>query len=166
MSEQWKPIPGWEGIYEVSDKGRVKAVARSYTQRPGVRAFRKERILATHPVRSGHHIVSLRQVSRRRVSTGVHRLVLLAFVGPCPAGMEACHNNGIPSDNRIENLRWDTPSANTYDKVRHGSHPHANKTRCPAGHPYDEVNTYKRPDGGRGCRTCRRAAGKRWRESA
>jgi hypothetical protein len=52
----------------------------------------------------------------------VHRLVLEAFVGPCPPGMECCHNNGDPSDNRLENLRWDTHSGNTMDSLSHGTH--------------------------------------------
>jgi len=51
----------------------------------------------------------------------VHRLVLLAFVGPCPEGMECCHNNGNPADNRLENLRWDTKSANQKDRILHGT---------------------------------------------
>jgi DNA-binding transcriptional regulator YiaG len=51
----------------------------------------------------------------------VHRLVLLAFVGPCPPGMEGCHNDGNPANNRIENLRWDTHDANMKDAIRHGT---------------------------------------------
>lgn len=51
----------------------------------------------------------------------VHRLVLLAWVGPPPEGTEACHNNGIPWDNRVENLRWDTHRRNLHDMVRHGT---------------------------------------------
>lgn len=50
----------------------------------------------------------------------VHRLVLLAFVGPCPEGMEACHNNGDRRDNRLENLRWDTRRKNIQDREKHG----------------------------------------------
>ena len=45
----------------------------------------------------------------------VHRLVLEAFEGKCPDGMEACHNNGNKIDNRLENLRWDTRSNNIKD---------------------------------------------------
>lgn len=52
-----------------------------------------------------------------------HRLVLLAFVGPCPEGMEPCHFNGIRDDNRLENLRWDTLKNNAADKRRHGTMP-------------------------------------------
>lgn len=45
----------------------------------------------------------------------VHRLVLLAFVGPCPDGMEARHLNGIKTDNRADNLAWGTPEQNRQD---------------------------------------------------
>ncbi len=58
--------------------------------------------------------------TRRRL---VHRLVLEAFVGQCPEGMEACHGNGIRTDNRLENLRWDTRLSNHADKRLHGTHP-------------------------------------------
>jgi hypothetical protein len=54
----------------------------------------------------------------------VHRLVLTAFVGPCPDGMEACHFPDPSSANcRLENLRWDTKQGNMADKVRHGTDP-------------------------------------------
>jgi hypothetical protein len=50
----------------------------------------------------------------------VHRLVLLAFVGPAPEGMECCHNDGNKANNALSNLRWDTRSANMKDRTRHG----------------------------------------------
>lgn len=49
------------------------------------------------------------------------RLVLLTFIGPCPNGMEACHNNGNERDNHLDNLRWDTHLANISDKRKHGT---------------------------------------------
>lgn len=52
----------------------------------------------------------------------VHRLVLMAFVGECPSGMIACHNNGDHADNRLDNLRWGTPKSNEADKLAHGTH--------------------------------------------
>ena len=52
----------------------------------------------------------------------IQRIVLESWVGPCPEGMEACHNNGVRTDNRLENLRWDTQSENHKDAVRHGTH--------------------------------------------
>jgi hypothetical protein len=59
----------------------------------------------------------------RTCTRQVHRLVLLAFVGPCPEGMEACHWDGNTSNNALSNLRWDTKQGNAADKRRHGTHP-------------------------------------------
>jgi hypothetical protein len=53
----------------------------------------------------------------------VHELVLEAFMGPRPLGMECCHNNGDKTDNRLENLRWDTRSENSNDSFRDGTRP-------------------------------------------
>jgi hypothetical protein len=52
----------------------------------------------------------------------VHRLVLEAFVGPCPEGMECCHNDGNRQNNSLSNLRWDTRQANQNDRKNHGTH--------------------------------------------
>lgn len=52
----------------------------------------------------------------------VHRLVLENFIGPCPDGMEGCHNNGKAIDNRLTNLRWDTHVNNEADKLIHDTH--------------------------------------------
>lgn len=49
----------------------------------------------------------------------VHILVLEAFIGLRPTGMECCHNNGIRLDNRLENLRWGTTKSNAQDTVKH-----------------------------------------------
>lgn len=56
----------------------------------------------------------------KRITQGIHRLVLMAFVGPCPEGMEACHWNDIKTDNRVENLRWATRVENRQDCHRNG----------------------------------------------
>ena len=67
--------------------------------------------------RGGYMNVFLGRGNGRRV----HRLVLEAFVGPCPEGLEACHSNGDPTDNRLENLRWGTHEDNHQDRVKHGT---------------------------------------------
>ncbi len=69
----------------------------------------------------GYSVVTLCK-DGNRFNKRVHRLVLETYVGPCPEGMEACHYNGVRTDNRLENLRWDTRSNNQLDAVRHGTH--------------------------------------------
>ena len=71
--------------------------------------------------RTGRRTVRL-QVGRRGRTRYVAHLVLTAFVGPCPDGMETCHNNGDCADDRLVNLRWDTHAANLADKIAHGTH--------------------------------------------
>jgi len=56
-------------------------------------------------------------------NTYPHQLVLKTFVGPCPEGMEGCHSNGDPTDDRLENVRWDTHKNNMADCARHGRMP-------------------------------------------
>lgn len=147
--ETWRAIPGYEGIYEVSDLGRLRSLPRVDAQ--GAR----RRLRMFHPSRMdgwGHLGVKLR---RDGVATSfyVHRLVLEAFVGPCPPGMEACHWNDVPDDNRLSNLRWATKSENRFDCVRNGSDPNARKTHCWRGHPFTADNTFIR-NRRRHCRAC------------
>lgn len=142
--ERWLPIPDFDG-YEVSDIGRV----RSYRRNP------EGRLLRSHPLpHTGHFTVKL-YADAVAVSARVHMLVMQAFVGAPPEGMEVCHNNGIPGDNRLENLRYASRSENIRDAVRHGTHNMTSKTHCKSGHPFDEANTIARSDGARDCRTCR-----------
>ncbi len=61
------------------------------------------------------------KIGNKVVARAVHRLVLEAFVGPCPPGMEGCHNNGDPWDNQLSNLRWDTHKNNMADAMSHGT---------------------------------------------
>jgi hypothetical protein len=51
----------------------------------------------------------------------IHRLVLMAFVGPCPPGCQTRHKNGNSADNRLVNLAWGTPKENCADKILHGT---------------------------------------------
>lgn len=59
--------------------------------------------------------------NKQSVNKLAHRLVLETFIGPCPEGMEACHNNGDGFNNTLDNLRWDTQKANGEDMVKHGT---------------------------------------------
>lgn len=155
MTEQWKPVVGFEGLYEVSSRGRVRSLPHSAPGRPGVVMHFAGKVLPGSVNPQGYIEVGLSRDGVRTLRK-VHRLVLEAFVGPRPDGTEGCHGDGDPGNNRLTNLRWDTRSANTYDKVRHGTHPMAAKTACKYGHPYTDENTYRRKNGARQCRTCRR----------
>lgn len=117
MSEEWRSILGYEGLYEVSDLGRVRGVARTVCDG----RHYKSKIRKPKATLAGHLQLYLFR-DRTKVCCQVHRLVLEAFVGPCPAGMQCAHNDGDPANNRRDNLRWDTPKGNNADKIRHGTH--------------------------------------------
>jgi len=160
-SEQWKPIAGYEGYYQVSDLGRVRSMARVIPE-PRWGARRQPAKIHNPWLSHGYPNVTLHRDGIRQTRI-VHRLVLEAFVGPCPEGMEGCHNDGNPRNNRLDNLRWDTPLANNLDVIRHGNNLNVNKTHCPEGHPYDAAHTYRAANGKRHCRECNRLAVARYR---
>lgn len=155
--EKWKPIKGYEQSYEASDQGRIRSIDRLVVDSLGRRRKYQGCILSpgAQPP-SGHLHVNLK-VGGGSFSRAVHAIVLETFVGPCPPGLECCHENGDPSDNRVSNLRWDTRSSNVQDALRHGTHSQASKTHCPHGHEYTAANTLP-ANGGRGrrCRECHR----------
>lgn len=158
--EQWLPVLGWESYYEVSDQGRVRSLDRlACLGRGGRIGVRRGRLLApATDKRSGYRVVSLWASPVRR-SARVHTLVLEAFVGPRPAGLEALHGNGNPSDNRLANLSWNTSTANAADVRAHGHHNHGSKDRCKRGHRKIEPNIapHSIRDGHRSCRACAQA---------
>lgn len=152
--EQWRPVIGWEGLYEVSDHGRVRSLARTVAFGTRTRVV-PPTVLKHGKTTQGKPQVHLSGNGRKKVRE-VHILVLEAFVGQCPQGLEACHENDVADDNRLENLRWDTHSANESDKVRNGGHYQASKTHCPRKHEYTPENTKVGKRGGRWCRQCHR----------
>ncbi len=91
-----------------------------------------------------------------RLSNGTYRrmtasvLVLEAFVGPRPDGMECCHDNGDATDDRLENIRWDTHSANLLDRRRHGTAPHGETVHTAKLTTEQVVEIRKRRDAGDG----------------
>lgn len=109
----WKIIPEFPN-YEVSSSGKV----RSRRRRGAAGILLRPREGNKH----GHKTVVLYAGGRRtRRDLWIHRLVLEAFVGPCPDGMECRHLNGNPADNRLENLCWGTHAENMRDRVSHGT---------------------------------------------
>ena len=111
MKEQWKPIPGFENLYEVSDQGRVRSLTRRYCPR--------DRILQGH-INRGYCRVMLSRKTREDLFL-IHRLVLEAFVGPCPPNHVTHHKNGNKTDNRLENLEWTTQKRNVQHAIQAGA---------------------------------------------
>lgn len=161
--EHWVSVVGYEGYYEVSDQGRVRSVDRVIEWQGTTKRLEGRILKGTIKQKKGHREVRLSLGGKTRAFT-VHKLVLEAFVGPRPEGMEGCHGNGVPDDNRLENLRWDTKSSNNFDRVQHGVHHYAKRTHCAKGHPLSGDNLGKGSRGSRRCRECHREAGRLRRE--
>lgn len=146
-------MPGYKGFYSVSNQGRVRSEARIVKRSNGGTCSYPERILRqmTHP-KSGYLRVNLQRDSTRW-TIEVHRLVLGAFVGPCPPGMQTLHWDDTPTNNSLANLRYGTCSDNMHDRVRNGRHNNANKTHCKRNHEFTASNTVVIA-GARRCRAC------------
>lgn len=126
MTEEiWAPVPGYEDLYEVSDRGRVRGLDRLVERSDGRKIPHKGRVLKpAHRGRGYLHVV----LCRDGVQLGktVHSLVAGAFLGPRPDGFDILHLDGNMENNDLSNLRYGTRSdnlKNTYDyggKIGHG----------------------------------------------
>jgi len=119
--EVWIPIPGYEELYEVSNFGRVKSLPKEIIDPNGrVRKY-KSRIMKQQTVNKYGHLKVGLYKDKKCKEYLVHRLVLLAFVGYPPKGMEGLHKDGVPSNNNLTNLRWGTSKENSEDSITHGT---------------------------------------------
>jgi hypothetical protein len=114
-SIEWRPIRGFEGFYSISNAGDLRSEARVVNGYPV-----RERIVKPNKDKDGYLTVLLHK-GPQKSSRRIHRLVLEAFVGPAPQGMVGCHEDGVPANCHLSNLRWDTQTANNADKRRHGT---------------------------------------------
>lgn len=97
--EEWRPVPGYERLYEVSSMGRVRRIAAGGNTHPG-------KVL--RPINhNGYRCVKVHNRRNR-----IHRLVTLAFIGPIAPGQEVNHKNGDKADNRLCNLEYVTHAEN------------------------------------------------------
>lgn len=124
-TDSWRDIPGYEGYYQASTLGDIRSIDRivefsnkrtQYIKGGIVPQYKHNNdrglpYLNTHLCRDGETKTFL-----------VHQLILLTFVGPCPEGMQIRHfPDQNPSNNKLENLRYSTPSENNMDKIVHGT---------------------------------------------
>lgn len=120
--EIWKPVVGYEGLYDVSNLGRVKSRDRLTKRRDHRRVVVPGRVMVTRARGNTPYIrVILRGGNGRSKTHAVHRLVLFAFCGAPKAGHSARHMDGNPENNALRNLAWATHSDNCRDKERHGT---------------------------------------------
>lgn len=117
QTEEWLPVPGYDGLYEVSNLGRV----RSY-HNFGFGRKKEPKLLKPTTDFYGYLQVTLCNNSVHE-QTKVHKIVALAFLGVNPGGMQIDHINGNKEDNRAENLEWVTPKENTLRSVTTGLKP-------------------------------------------
>lgn len=118
-NEEWKEIPGYDGIYAASNFGRIRRNAgfpdrRGHATPGGMLKL----TTTTNPRGYRQHVVNLWGKARR-----VHQLVALAWLGPCPPREEVRHINGDATDNRIANLAYGTHKENVADTRKHERDP-------------------------------------------
>lgn len=121
MMETWKPIPNYEGLYEVSDNGNLRSYYKpGPTRKDSISNIPNKCVYGKHG--NGYVVVTLRKfgaVNRIRM----HRLVLMAFRGQAPMCHEGAHLNGNKRDNRLSNLAWATKSENKFHDRLNGVMP-------------------------------------------
>jgi HNH endonuclease len=108
-----KYIPGYEGLYSADEEGNI--YSHNYNKTGTTQK------LKAAPNSRGR-LEAVLSKDKTTAKFPVHKLVLLTFVGECPEGMESCHRDGNPLNNSLENLRWDSRTANGYDRLKHKTH--------------------------------------------
>jgi hypothetical protein len=153
--EVWRWIAGYEDRYQASNLGRIRSIGRMVqygdNRKPGLLPGR-----VLKPFVGGAYLqVTLHKEGVRRTAY-VHRVVAETFLGiPNDETLIVCHNDGKAHNNYVDNLRWDTVSANLFDAVKHGDHHYSSRNKCSKGHELTPDNVYLCPNGRwRQCRTC------------
>ena len=141
MTEEWRPVVGYEGLYEVSDEGRVRSVDRVVPHAYSGTLTIRGRIMGTgkpHPERLHLNVCLCREGVAKKFL--VHRLVAEAFI-PNPDDLPmVLHWDDKASNNHVANLRWGTQTENMADAIRNHGHHYGKRTHCNLGHEFNPDN--------------------------
>jgi len=127
MEEIWKDIKGYEGYYQISNRGRVKSLARKTKYQNTTREL-KEKIKSTFISTNGYERVELSKDNSNK-KYNIHRLVAEAFITKIEGKEFVNHINGIKTDNGVENLEWCSQSENELHAYRTGLAKNSEKQR-------------------------------------
>lgn len=122
--EEWRPVLGFEGLYEVSSVGRVRRLAGV----DGIGRPRPARMVRPCPTNNGGHLRVMLFPGNGAVPMRVHRLVAEAWHGPRPQGLEINHIDGDKLNNTPGNLEYITPAENNAHAVRLKLHAYGERT--------------------------------------
>lgn len=148
-NEIWKPVVGFEGLYEVSSYGRVRTVLH-YTKRGNSdHALVKERILKFFLSRKGYYCIKLRK-DGAAIHKKVHRLVAEAFLPNPENKTQIDHIDTNKLNNAVSNLRWATPSENKNNALTRALHSQIQSQevvieKCMSGRAANGAKTRRRP---------------------
>ncbi len=116
----YQDIPGFPG-YRVGIDGTVWSCWKGGGKHARRIMVDKWKLLKPTPMKSGHLHLNISTPDGKRIYVLVHHLVLQAWHGFCPEGLEARHLNDNPTDNQLSNLRWGTRTQNIDDRKKNGS---------------------------------------------
>ena len=117
--EVWLPVVGWEDIFEVSNKGRVKRLQTTYKDMFGNTKIVVENIRKNTPTTRGYLVITLTYKNRRKLCK-IHRLVAEAFLPRTPGLDIINHKDGVKTNNNVENLEWCSQLHNNLHALRTG----------------------------------------------
>ena len=119
IEEVWRPVKGYEGIYEVSNIGKVKSCERIVIRSNGRKINFPEKIMKPSINHKGYEVIDLRKNGKRECGF-VHRLVGKAFIENPNNKKQINHKNGIKTDNDVRNLEWVTNQENMIHAYKNG----------------------------------------------